>query len=187
MTEHAQVATERLLLRPWRETDFAPFHGINGDPVAMEYFPGVLSRDESDALATRVKAHFDEHGFGFWAVELPGEAEFIGMVGIAHVWFDAHFTPAVEIGWRLDRRYWGRGFASEAARGALGYAFGPLGLSEVVAFTVPANRRSRAVMERIGMRRDPADDFEHPALLPGHALRPHVLYRIRAEDWPTEG
>lgn len=171
------VETERLLLRPWRDSDLAPFAALNADPEVMEFLPSVLTREESDAAAARVRAHFDRHGFGFWAVEVRGGAPFAGFVGLAVPRFEAHFTPCVEIGWRLARAHWGRGYATEAALGALAYGFGELGLHEIVSFTVPANVRSRRVMERIGMVRDPLDDFDHPALSPGDPLRRHVLYR----------
>jgi len=128
------------------------------------------------AWAARLVAHWQDHGFGRWAVEIPGEASFIGVVGLAVIPYEAPFTPAVEIAWRLARAYWGRGYATEAARAALDYGFGELGLEEVVAVTVPANQRSRRVMEQLGMTRDPADDFDHPSVAPG-PLKRHVLYR----------
>ena len=133
-------------------------------------------------MVARIRAHFARHGFGFWAVEVPGVAEFIGLVGLAVPRFEAHFTPCVEIGWRLARAHWGRGYATEAARAALDFGFRDLNLDEIVAFTVPTNRRSRAVMERIGMTRSAADDFDHPAIPEGHPLRRHVLYRARRPD-----
>lgn len=144
----------------------------------MEYFPSTLSREESDAFVDKIEAFFDEHGYGLWAVEAPDVADFIGFVGLSIPSFTAHFTPAVEVGWRLDRPYWGRGYATEAARAALRYGFQTLGLDEIVSFTVPANLRSRRVMERIGMTHDPAHDFDHPRLPQGHALQRHVLYRL---------
>lgn len=180
MTDTASALdTERLRLRPWRAEDLEPFAALNADPRVMEHLPKPLDRAESDALAARIRDHFDRHGFGLWAVEVPGEVAFAGFVGLLVPRFDAHFTPCVEIGWRLAHAQWGRGFATEAARAALGFAFGPLGLGEVVSFTVPANHRSRRVMERIGMTRSPADDFDHPLLPEGHPLRRHVLYRCR--------
>ena len=173
------LVTPRLVLRRWRDSDLAPFHAINSDPRVMRHLPKPLDRAESDALAGRIRGHFAAHGFGLWAVEVSGQADFIGFVGLSIPRFDAHFTPCVEIGWRLDARCWGRGFATEAASHALDFAFGRLGLQEVVSFTVLANRRSRRVMERIGMSRSAADDFEHPLLPQGHPLRAHVLYRCR--------
>jgi RimJ/RimL family protein N-acetyltransferase len=146
----------------------------------MEHFPKPLDRAESDARAAQIRAHFDEHGFGLWAVEVPGIADFIGFVGITVPTFEAPFTPCVEIGWRLAAAHWGRGYATEAARAVLGFGFRSLGLREIVSFTVPANLRSRRVMERIGMTRSPDDDFDHPSLPKGHPLQRHVLYRARA-------
>lgn len=175
------LRTDRLILRPWREDDFTPFAAMSADPKVMEHFPSTLKREDSDAVATRLKAHIDTHGFGFWALEVPGVAPFIGFAGLLHVSFDAPFAPAVEIGWRLAPQYWGVGYASEAARAALAHGFGPLGLSEIVSFTIPANTRSQAVMHRIGMARDPADDFVHPRVPENHPMSRHVLYRISAK------
>jgi RimJ/RimL family protein N-acetyltransferase len=166
------------LLRRWRPSDREPFAQLNADPVVMEHFPSTLDRMESDAFADRIEAGFDARGYGLWAVELPGEAEFIGFVGLALHDFPAHFTPAVEIGWRLDRDYWGRGFATEAARTAIADGFDRVGLGEIVSFTATTNIRSVAVMQRLGMTHDPADDFDHPRLPVGHPLRRHVLYRL---------
>jgi len=177
------LETERLVLRGWRETDLAPFAALNADPRVMEYLPSPLSASESDAFAARIRDHFDAHGYGLYAVEERETAAFLGFVGLNRTNFDAHFTPAVEIGWRLAYEAWGRGFASEAARACLQYAFVTLALPEVVSFTAVDNRRSAAVMQRIGMHRDPAEDFDHPKMPPGHRLRRHVLYRITAEDW----
>lgn len=178
----SEIRTERLLLRAWREEDLPAFAALNADPEVMEFLPKLLTRAESDAMAARIRDHFARRGFGFWGVEVPGVADFVGFVGLAVPSFEAHFTPCVEIGWRLARAHWGQGYATEAARGALGFGFRELGLAEVVAFTVPANRRSRAVMERLGMARSSEDDFEHPALPDGHPLRPHVLYRARSRE-----
>jgi RimJ/RimL family protein N-acetyltransferase len=180
MTKTPMLDTLRLHLRLWRDEDLTPFAALNADPAVMEFFPKLLDRAESDALAARIRAHFDRRGFGLWAVEAPGVADFIGFVGLCVPGFEAHFTPCVEIGWRLARPYWGRGYATEAARGALEYGFRRLAIAEIVSFTVPANQRSRNVMERIGMTRSPADDFDHPALPAGHPLRRHVLYRANA-------
>jgi RimJ/RimL family protein N-acetyltransferase len=172
------LRTERLLLRPWRDDDLDAFARLNADPRVNEYLPGPLTREESDAAARRLLAHFAEHGFGFWVIELPGTTPFIGFAGLSVPRFEAHFTPCIEIGWRLTAAHWGRGYATEAARAALRFGFERLGLVEIVSFTVPENRRSRAVMERLGMTHDPADDFDHPLLPAGHRLRRHVLYRI---------
>jgi RimJ/RimL family protein N-acetyltransferase len=173
------LSTDRLLLRPWRDSDLEPFAVLNADPAVMEHFQKPLDRSESDAMVARIEDHFDKHGFGFWAVEAPNVAGLIGLVGLAIPGFQAHFTPCVEIGWRLAREHWGKGYASEAAHASLRYGFERLGLEEIVSFTVPHNVRSRAVMERIGMTRSPADDFDHPSVPEGHRLRRHVLYRTR--------
>ncbi len=172
------LQSDRLVLRRWRRADREPFARINADPVVMEHFPSTLNRTESDAFADRIEAGFDERGYGLWAVELPGEASFIGFVGLALHDFPAHFTPAVEIGWRLARDHWGRGLATEAARTAIADGFERVGLSEIVSFTAMVNTRSVAVMQRLGMTHDPADDFDHPRLPVGHRLRRHVLYRL---------
>jgi RimJ/RimL family protein N-acetyltransferase len=175
--------SDRLLLRRWRPADKEAFALLNADPEVMEHFPSALNRAESDAFADRIEAGFDERGYGLWAVEIPGEADFIGFVGLALHDFPAHFTPAVEIGWRLNRDYWGRGFATEAARTAIADGFDRIGLSEIVSFTAMVNVRSVAVMERLGMSHDPADDFDHPRLPVGHHLRRHVLYRLSRANY----
>ena len=172
------VRTRRLLLRAWRPADLAPFAALNADPEVMRHFPAPLSPEESDRLAERIGAALDGQGWGLWAVEVTGGAPFIGFVGLSRPGFEAHFTPAVEVGWRLAREHWGRGYATEAARAALEVGFGRVGLEQVVSFTTVANRRSRQVMERLGMRRDPTEDFEHPSLPPGHPMCRHVLYRL---------
>ncbi len=177
------LTTGRLRLRAWREEDLTPFAALNADARVMEYFPKMLDRAESDALAARISEHFTRHGFGLWAVEAPGRADFIGFVGLSVPHFEAHFTPCVEIAWRLAHEHWGHGFATEAARGVLGFAFRDLALDQIVAFAAPANVRSRQVMGRLGMSRSPADDFEHPLLPQGHPLRPHVLYRLTRTHW----
>ncbi len=171
------VRTERLILRRWRDEDLDPYAALNADPRVMAHFPSVLSRQESDAQAARIRKHWDDHGFGLWAVEVAGGAPFIGFIGIQHVPFEAAFTPAVEVGWRLAFDSWGRGYATEGARAALAHGFGTLGLREIVAMTVPSNERSWRVMERLGMRRAQGEDFDHPRLPDGHPLRRHILYR----------
>jgi len=149
----------------------------------VEHLPAALTREASDALAARIEAHFREHGFGLWAVEVRGVAPFAGFAGLSIPGFEAHFTPCVEIGWSLAAPFWGHGYASEAARAALAFGFEDLALAEIASFTVPGNSRSRRVMQRIGMRHDPADDFDHPGLPEGHPLRRHVLYRIASAAW----
>jgi RimJ/RimL family protein N-acetyltransferase len=173
------LATPRLVLRRFGVGDLDAFAELNADPVVREFYkPQVLDRAASDANAQFYMAHWERHGFGRWAIEVPGVTPFAGVVGLMQTNFDAAFTPAVEIGWRLGRHYWGHGYATEAARAVIVDGFTTLGLAEVVAFTVPANLRSRAVMERLGMRHSPADDFDHPAVPAGHPLRRQVLYRI---------
>ncbi len=149
----------------------------------MAHLRGPMGLQETAAQLARFRQHWDEHGFGWWAVELPGLAPFIGWVGLSRPRFEAHFTPCVEIGWRLAAAFWNQGYATEGAREALrfGWELASPRLEEIVAFTVPANGRSRRVMEKLGMRHDPKDDFDHPNLLPGDPLRPHVLYRIGRE------
>lgn len=183
MGDGVVLRTERLLVREWRAEDRGPFAELNADPEVMEHFPAVLTRAESDVLADRIESRMAEDGFGFWALEVAGSGEFVGFTGMARTRFDSHFTPAVEIGWRLGRRSWGRGYASEAARAALAYGFTGLGLDEIVSFTAVGNVRSQAVMRRIGMLRDPEDVFEHPLVPEGHPLRRHVLYRLTAGQW----
>jgi ribosomal-protein-alanine N-acetyltransferase len=177
-----EPVTERLLLRRWRDEDREPFAALNADPAVMEHFPAALGRAESDAFLDRNAAHHEQHGWGLWALEVRQTGRFIGFTGLAVPRFDAHFTPAVEIGWRLAREAWGHGYASEAARAVLAVGFGDLGLDEIVSFTAVDNTRSRAVMERIGMTHDPDEDFDHPALPEGHPLRRHVLYRLRSSS-----
>jgi RimJ/RimL family protein N-acetyltransferase len=178
-----EVSTNRLLLRGWRDADRAPFAVMNADPAVMEHFPAPLDRGTSDALVDRFLQHWAEHRFGIWAVERRSDAQFVGFVGMYRPSFEAHFTPAVEVGWRLAHEAWGHGYATEAGEAALRFGFEEAGLDEIVSFTVPANARSRRVMERIGMRRDPAGDFYHPRIPPGHPLRHHVLYRLGREEW----
>lgn len=172
------IQTDRLILREWQDDDLAPFAALNADDRVVEFLPGPLSREQSDAAAASIRDHFARQGFGRWAVEVPGVAPFIGFVGLSVPSFETHFTPCVEIGWRLAQEHWGRGYATEAARAALRFGFDELGLGEIVSFTVPDNLRSRAVMERIGMKHSPIDDFDHPILPAGHRLRRHVLYRM---------
>ena len=172
---------ERVLLRGWRADDLAPFAALNADPRVMEHYPATLTRAESDAFVRdRALPAFAHRGFGPWAVEVPGVAPFIGYVGLLAPTFEARFTPCVEIGWRLAFPAWGHGYATEAARVAVAFGFREGGLDEIVSFAVPANRRSIAVMQRLGMSYD--GEFEHPRLPLGHRLRTHVLYRLSRLD-----
>lgn len=178
------IQTQRLILRPWKQEDFAPFAALNQDPQVMEYFPSLLSLEESAQLALKFQAKIEEKGWGFWAACLLESQDFIGFIGLnflSQTTFLAPFTPAVEIGWRLARKYWGKGYATEGALASLHYGFETLKLPEIVSFTAVQNVRSRRVMERIGMHRDLQGDFDHPKLPEGHRLRRHVLYRLQAE------
>ncbi len=160
-----------------------PFAALNADTVVMEHFPTPLRRDESDELVDRIETGLRLRGWGLWAVEVPGTASFVGFVGLNPATFDAPFTPAVEVGWRLAREHWGHGYATEGAEAALAYGFDALALDEIVSFTTHGNTRSRRVMERLGMRRDPDDDFDHPGVAEGDRVRHHVLYRLDREHW----
>jgi RimJ/RimL family protein N-acetyltransferase len=174
-----ELRTERLYLRRWRASDHPPFAELNCDPQMVEFLPGPLSRQESDALVDRIETHFKQHGFGQWAVEIPGVTPFAGFIGLSIPRFEAPFTPCIEVGWRLDATHWNRGYATEGARAALVFGFRWLQAKEIVSFTVPLNVRSRRVMEKLGMTYSASDDFDHPLLAEGHPLRRHVLYRLR--------
>jgi RimJ/RimL family protein N-acetyltransferase len=181
-----ELQSERLLLRRWRPADREPFAAMNADPRVMEYFPAPLSREESDALAARIEGRWDEQGYGLWAIEIVGVAPFAGFVGLSTPRFESHFTPCIEIGWRLAANYWGRGYAPEGARAVLAFGWETLGLAEIVSFTSQGNLRSRRVMEKLGMTHDPREDFDHPLLPEGHALRRHVLYRVARPTCPDD-
>jgi RimJ/RimL family protein N-acetyltransferase len=174
-----ELRTERLILRRWQDSDRQPFAVINADPQVTRFLPDSLTRAESDALIDRIEAHFDEHGFGLWAVEIPDRAECAGFVGLSVPTFDAPFMPTVEVGWRLHPDVWGHGYATEAGQAAMSFGFDDSGLDEIVSFTAVINEPSRHVMERLGMSHDEDDDFDHPRLEVGHRLRRHVLYRRR--------
>lgn len=170
--------TARLVLRGFRPDDRPAFASMNADPEVMRFFPAPLTRAESDALIDRSLASFAAGRTGFWAVAHRDDGAFVGAVALLEPTFEAPFTPCLEIGWRLARAWWGQGLATEAARALLAHAFGPLARREVVSFTTAGNHPSRRVMQRLGMSHDPADDFDHPRLPPGHPLRRHVLYRL---------
>ena len=178
------METERLVLRRWRESDREPFAVMNANPVVMEHFPSVQSADESNEFVDRIEQHFEERGWGFWAVEVPGMAPFIGFVGISSLVLLG--APVVEIGWRLDKRYWNRGYATEAAQAALDYGFGAMDLDEIVAYTTNGNLPSRRVMVKLGMSYDAADDFVHTSIPAAHRLQPFVVYRL-ANPNPRSG
>lgn len=173
------IETSRLLLRRWKQSDLEPFAKLNSDSAVMRFFPDVLSRSASDALAERIQDHFAQHGFGLFAAELRWEEVFIGFIGLSIPPWRAAFTPCVEIGWRLAQEHWNRGLATEGATAVVLYARDVLRLDEIVSFTVPSNLPSRRVMEKLGMTHDPSDDFDHPKTGEGQALRRHVLYRLR--------
>ena len=178
------IQTERLRLRPWRESDREPFARLNADPHVMRFFPAPLSRPESDTMVDRIEAQMTARGFTLYAAESIETGAFIGFIGLSVPSFAAHFTPCVEIGWRLAADWWNRGLATEGARAVLRHAFDALRLEEVVAMTAAVNLPSRRVMEKLGMTYDPADDFDHPRISAGHPLRPHVLYRAAAGNLP---
>ncbi len=181
-----ELLTPRLVLRQWREADLEPFGVLNADPEVMRYFPSPLTRQESDALGEQVQAIIAQRGWGLWAVEVIEGAPFIGFVGLNEARFEAHFTPAVEVGWRLARGHWGRGYATEAASAAIAFGFEELRLDEIVSFTAAVNERSRQVMQRLCMVRDHAGDFDHP-LVPQGPLRAHVLFRLPRSNWERTG
>jgi len=176
-----EILTARLRIRAWRDDDFDAYAAMNADPRVMEFYPGVVSREESRVRFDRGNARMAARGYCFWPVEVIGGAPFIGMVGLGDPDFKAPFMPAVEIGWRLAAEHWGRGYATEAARAAAAFGFERLALREIVAFTTTANVRSRRVMDKLGMSRSLEDDFMHPQIAEGHPVRPHVLYRLRRQ------
>jgi RimJ/RimL family protein N-acetyltransferase len=178
-----RLDTGRLVLRRWVDADLDPFAALNADAEVMRYFRGPLDHDASDAFVERIESGFVANRFGLWAVELRQTGEFLGFTGLARQTFDAPFNPSVEVGWRIRRSASGHGYATEAACAALNYGFEVVGLEAIVSLTTRTNEQSRAVMRRLGMAHDPADDFEYPLLPAGHTLRPHVLYRITREQW----
>jgi 3-dehydroquinate dehydratase/shikimate dehydrogenase len=177
------IITERLIVRPWKKEDSIPFAALNADPRVREFFPSLLTKQESDRSIEMMSEHITKHGWGFWAACWKETDQCIGMVGLQNIQFEAAFTPAVEIGWRLAFDQWSKGLAVEGALGALKFAFQNLKLNEVVAFTAAENAKSRRVMEKIHMKNNPKDDFNHPKLQIEHPLCKHVLYRINHEDW----
>jgi ribosomal-protein-alanine N-acetyltransferase len=183
-----ELTTPRLRLREWSDADLEPFAAMNADPRVMAFFPSVLSRAESDAAADRIRSRLARRGFGLWPVELRGQADadgppFIGVIGLSLVELAVPFAPCVEVGWRLLPAYWGQGYATEAARAAMTFGYTQAGLEEIVSFTAVLNLPSQRVMQRLGMRRAPEDDFLHPLIAPGHPLQPHVVYRQKQSDW----
>lgn len=177
------LSTQRLILRPWRTSDLEPFAALNADPNVMEFYPYLLSREESNALWEKIQREFDIRGYGFWAVEAPGVADFIGYVGLNYWDLEMKFAPCIDIGWRLGFSFWGKGYATEAALQVLRYGFESFKFPEIVSMATIGNKRSQRVMQRLGMRTDPSENFEHPHLPKGHTLSWRVLYRLNREEW----
>jgi ribosomal-protein-alanine N-acetyltransferase len=175
-----EILTSRLRLRRWRRSDREPFARMNADPAVMEHFPAALTREQSDDLIERIEAGFERDGFGLWALEVIETGDFVGFTGLSVPAFEAHFTPAVEVGWRLARPAWGNGYATEAGRAALELGFSRARIEQIVSFATLANVRSRAVMKRLAMSHDPSEDFDHPDIPAGHPQRRHALYRSSA-------
>ena len=180
-----ELETERLKLRQWKERDLPLFAEINADPDVMEYYPSALNEAESNSMANKLKQLISERSWGFWAVETKKEKQFIGFVGLHKPAYDLPVTPCVEVGWRLEKEYWGKGYATEAARESLRFAFEELKLNEVYSFASVSNKRSWSVMKRLNMV-NTGYNFEHPIIPKNHPLREHVLYKITAEDWATK-
>ena len=176
------LRTARLVLRPFAEPDVEPLCALNADPRVMEHFPSTMGREQTLEMVGRLRAHFDRHGYGFWSVD-DADGTWLGLLGLAHVRFEAAFTPAVEVGWRLRPEAWGRGVATEGAEAALAHGFGAAGQREIVAMTVIGNHRSWRIMDKLGMTRDEADDFDHPLIAEGHPIRRHILYRLPRGRW----
>ena len=185
MALRPRLQTNRLTLRRWRKDDLEPFAALNADPVVMEHNPSTLDFDESGRFIELIESTFEELGYGLWAVERTTSEDFIGYCGLWPVRHELHFTPAVEVGWRLAKEHWGNGYATEAARAALAYGFNEIGLEEIVSFTTPVNERSIRVMERLAMETDPSEDFEHSSIEKSSPLRRHVLYRMSATRWAS--
>ncbi len=180
------LETKRMILREWKDEDIVSFAAMNQDPKVMEFFPSILNYEESVNIVSRARLQFKEEGFCLFAVEIKASGEFIGFVGLSVPRFNAHFTPCVEIGWRIASQYWGQGYATEAAKEVLHAAFKKYNLKEVVSFTSLLNRRSIRIMEKIGLQHDPKDDFDHPSLPIDHPLRRHVLFRLNKEWFDVE-
>lgn len=180
------LETSRLRLRSWREEDLEPFAALNADPEVMRHFPATLTREQSDAFVATIQRGFEERGYGLWALEVRADGCFVGFVGLTIPHFPAAFMPCVEIGWRIAREHWGCGFAPEAARASLTHGFDAAGLGEIVSFTSRGNTSSRRVMEKLGMSRNPSEDFDHPSVEEGSPLRRHVLYRLRRDEFAAQ-
>lgn len=181
MAKVIETQTERLLLRQWRKKDYEIFERINSDPVVMEYYPSTLTPEESNMMANKIESLIKEKGWGFWAVELTGKKSFIGFVGLHEPRYELPVKPCIEIGWRLGREYWGKGYATEAAKASLAFAFSDLNLNEVSSFTPITNSKSRALMERLNMVNTNLN-FDHPMVPKSSPLREHALYIIENRD-----
>jgi len=177
------MQTKRLILRNWRQEDLDPFAAMSADPDVMRFFQACHDRQQTEAHIRLITEYLERDEIGWWAIEVPGAFDFVGFAGLSRPGFHTHFTPCVEVGWRLRRDAWGKGYATEAGRACLDFAFKKLGLNEVVSMAVTDNLRSRAVMERLGMTRRPEDDFGHPKMPFDHPLRPHILYRLNRQTW----
>jgi len=183
MPDDIHIETERLILRTWKDSDHEPFSELNADPEVMEFFPKTYTLEETEQTIKNIEAGFEKNGFGFYAAERKDTGEFIGFIGMQWLPFEEKFTPAVEIGWRLAKKHWGLGFATEGARACLAHGFGELNLPEIVAITTPNNERSRNVMVKLGMKHYPEFDFERPTIPVGDPTRPHVMYKITRPEW----
>ena len=180
------LRTQHLILRRWKESDFFPFAGMNADQRVMEFMLGTMTEEETRQSIEGIKKHFDAHGFGRWAVEVAGSGQFIGFVGISIPPYTLPFRPCVEVAWRICAEEWGKGYAPEAAKEALRDGFERVALEEIVSFTTLTNLKSRRVMEKLGMRYCPSEDFDHPMVPEGHRLRRHALYRMGKADWSAQ-
>jgi RimJ/RimL family protein N-acetyltransferase len=184
MNAISEIHTERLWLRQWKQKDLKPFATMSLDEHVMEYFPSTLDTKESEAMALKCQGLIQERGWGFWAVELKANQQFIGFIGLHIPSAALPFSPCVEVGWRLARPYWGQGYATEGAKASLHFGFSNLGLMEIVAFTSVLNTKSMNVMRKLGMQR--AELFNHPDISPDHRLFPHVLYRLPRDKWHSQ-
>lgn len=185
MSKVIEIQTSRLLLRQWKQADYPHLAKLNADPIVMEYYPNTLTEAESSAMADKLHSLLLERSWGFWAVEIIETKQFIGFVGLHKPTYDLPVTPCIEVGWRLAKEYWGKGYATEAARAALKFAFEELHLSDVYSFTSVSNKKSWAVMERLGLQ-NTHTNFEHPIIPEGNSLREHVLYKITMEQFRTK-
>lgn len=184
MNAVSEIQTARLWLRQWKQEDLQPFAAMSLDAQVMEYFPSTLDTKESEAIALKCQSLIQEQGWGFWAVELKENQQFIGFIGLHRPTAALPFSPCVEVGWRLARPYWGQGYATEGAKASLHFGFSTLGLSEIVAFTSVLNFKSMNVMRKLGM--DRAELFNHPDIPSDHKLYPHVLYRLPRDKWRSQ-